>query len=64
MQRILVSGGTSTLGQAICRLAVSQGSLVYFGYATSEEKVKDLHKELVSYLITLHLDLRNDNRIK
>lgn len=64
MQRILVSGGTSTLGQAICRLAVSQGSLVYCGYATSEEKVKALHKELGSSLIPVHLDVRNDNSIE
>ncbi len=63
MRTILVSGGTSTLGSAICKCFIESGDLVYAAYASSREKAEELADRLGPSLIPLHLDVQDTQSI-
>lgn len=64
MHNVLVSGGTSTLGEAVCRSFVLQGSTVFCAYTSSFEKAKALQEELGPSLVPIHLDVCNQGSIE
>ncbi len=64
MHTVLVSGGTSNLGEAICRSFVLQGSRVFCGYTSSSEKAKALQEELGLLLVPVHLDVCNQGSVE
>lgn len=59
MKHVLVSGGTSTLGTAICKLFIAEGHTVYCGYSSSEHKALKLQQELGPFLKPVFLDVRD-----
>ncbi|MBZ4673552.1 MAG: 3-oxoacyl-(acyl-carrier-protein) reductase, partial [Spirochaeta sp.] len=63
MRSILVSGGTSTLGRAICERFVKAGERVYCGYASSRKTAYELAASCGSSLIPLHLDIQDAGSI-
>lgn len=63
MKTVLVSGGTSTLGRAICTRFVADGYTVYCAYASSKEKATALSASLGPSLIPLHLDVQDQESI-
>lgn len=63
MRSILVSGGTSTLGRAICERFVKAGERVYCGYASNRETADELAASYGSSLIPLHLDIQDAGSI-
>ncbi len=63
MKTVLVSGGTSTLGRAICTRFVEEGYMVYCAYAASKEKATSLAASLGPSLIPLHLDVQDKQSI-
>lgn len=46
MQKILVTGATGSLGEAIVKEFSSQGYFVYIHYNSNEEKAKEILKEI------------------
>jgi len=63
MRTILVSGGTSTLGRAICEQFVRAGDWVYCGYVSNKETAEALADSYGSSLIPLHLDIQDPKSI-
>lgn len=63
MKTMLISGGTSTIGEATVRLFVERGWSVYLGYNTNEEKAKVLEKELAPSVSAVKLNVRDTNSI-
>ena len=63
MKTVLVSGGTSTLGRALCTRFVEEGYMVYCAYASSKEKAISLSASLGPSLIPLHLDVQDETSI-
>lgn len=61
---VLVSGGTSTLGSAICRHFVARGDRVLCGYHSAVERARLLREELGNQLIPLPLDLQDPAMIE
>lgn len=59
MRSILVSGGTSTLGRAICELFVKAGEKVYCGYASNRETADEMADSYGSSLIPIHLNVQD-----
>jgi NAD(P)-dependent dehydrogenase (short-subunit alcohol dehydrogenase family) len=56
--KILVTGGTGYLGEAICRACVGYGARVFFTWHANEEKATLLEKEL-SGSRAIRLDIRD-----
>lgn len=63
MKYVLVSGGTSTLGKAICKLFIAEGQTVYCAYSSSEQKALELQQELGPLLKPVFLDVRDQTSI-
>ncbi len=63
MHTIMVSGGTSTLGRAICERFVKAGERVYCGYASNKKTADELADSYGSSLIPIHLDIQNPESI-
>lgn len=57
MKHVLVSGGTSTLGRAICSTFIAEGAIVYCGFSSSVRKAQELVQEFGPSLIPLYLDV-------
>ena len=58
MKTILVSGGSSTLGSAICRHFIARGDRVLCAYHMSGDQARLLSEELGPRLRPLALDLQ------
>ncbi|NLE16290.1 MAG: SDR family oxidoreductase [Spirochaetales bacterium] len=63
MRHVLVSGGTSTLGKAICSMFIAEGAIVYCGYSSSEQKAQELVRQLGPSLVPLLLDVTDQATI-
>lgn len=63
MKRILVSGGTSTLGSAICRHFALRGDRVYCAYHNNSDRAQRLAEELGPLLVPVHLDVADPDSI-
>lgn len=63
MKTVLVSGGSSTLGRAICTKFVEDGYMVYCAYASSKEKALSLSTSLGPSLVPLPLDVQDEASI-
>jgi len=63
MSTVLVSGGASTLGRAICRRFCQAGATVYAGYASSVAQAQALQEQLGPALIPIHLDVQDQTSI-
>ena len=63
MKHVLVSGGTSTLGKAICSMFIAEGARVYCGYSSSEQKAQELVRQLGPSLIPVLLDVTDQASI-
>lgn len=63
MKYVLVSGGTSTLGKAICKLFIAEEQTVYCAYSSSEQKALELQQELGPLLKPVFLDVRDQSSI-
>lgn len=61
---VLVSGGTSTLGSAICRHFVGRGDRVLCGYHRSGERAHTLEEELGPLLVPTRLDLQDPGSVE
>ncbi|MGH0052337.1 MAG: SDR family NAD(P)-dependent oxidoreductase [Sphaerochaetaceae bacterium] len=59
MRTILVSGGTSTLGKAICERLSKAGEQVYCGYASNKDTAVELAAIYGPSLIPIHLDVQD-----
>ncbi len=57
MRHVLVSGGTSTLGNAICSAFIAEGAIVYCGYSSGEQKALELVQQFGPSLIPVQLDV-------
>ncbi len=64
MRTVLVTGGTSNLGSAICRLFIQEGEHVIATYAHNREGALALKKELGDRLAIEELDLLEEGSIK
>lgn len=64
MRRVLVSGGTSTLGISICKKFVEAGDYVYCGYSTSRQKALALRSALGPTLFPTPLDVCSETSIE
>lgn len=63
MRTVLVTGGTSNLGQAICRSFIQGGDSVIATYAHNREGAIRLKRELGEKLTILELDLLKEESI-
>ncbi len=61
---ILVSGGTSTLGSALCSYFVSRGDRVLCTYHRSEKQAFDLAASLGPLLVPIAMDLQDSDSIE
>ncbi|MGI6438356.1 MAG: SDR family oxidoreductase [Sphaerochaeta sp.] len=64
MKTMLISGGTSTIGEAAVRYFTQKGWHVYFGYNTGKEKAEALEAELGPSAAALHLNVQDKDSIK
>lgn len=64
MRTVLVTGGTSNLGRAICRLFIQEGEQVIATYAHNREGALALKDELGDRLTIEELDLCKEESIK
>jgi len=64
MRTVLVTGGTSNLGKAICRSFIEEGDSVIATYAHNREGAELLKRELGDRLAILELDLLKEESIK
>lgn len=64
MRTVLVTGGTSNLGMAICRTFIEGGDSVIATYAHNREGAEALQRELGDRLSILELDLLDEESIK
>ncbi len=64
MKTILVSGGSSTLGSAICRHFIARGDRVLCAYHMSGDQARRLSEELGPRLRPLALDLQDPDSAK
>ncbi len=63
MRTVLVTGGTSNLGRAICRLYIQEGDQVTATYAHNREGALALKRELGDRLTIEELDLLDERSI-
>ena len=63
MRTVLVTGGTSNLGRAICRSFIEEGESVIATYAHNREGAENLKSELGDRLTILKLDLLKEESI-
>ncbi|MBI9093834.1 MAG: SDR family oxidoreductase [Sphaerochaeta sp.] len=63
MRTVLVTGGTSNLGKAICRSFIQEGDSVIATYAHNREGAEELRKELGDRLTILELDLLKEESV-
>ncbi|NLK13248.1 MAG: SDR family oxidoreductase [Spirochaetales bacterium] len=63
MKTMLISGGTSTIGEAAVRYFTQRGWHVYLGYNTGKEKAEALEEELAPSVTALHLDVQDKSSI-
>lgn len=63
MKHVLVSGGTSTLGKAVCSRFIAEGAMVYCGYSSGEQKAQELVRQLGSFLVPVRLDVTDQASI-
>jgi len=64
MKTVLVTGGTSNLGKAICKAFIDSGDSVIATYAHNREGAEDLRRELGDRVTILELDLLEEESIK
>ncbi len=64
MRTVLVTGGTSNLGKAICRSFIQGGDSVIATYAHNREGAEKLKRELGDRLTIKELDLLKEESIK
>jgi NAD(P)-dependent dehydrogenase (short-subunit alcohol dehydrogenase family) len=64
MRTVLVTGGTSNLGMAICRAFIEEGDSVIATYAHNREGAESLRSELGDRLSILELDLLKEESVK
>ena len=64
MKTMLISGGTSTIGEAAVRYFTQKGWHVYFGYNTAKKKAEALEAELGPSAAALHLNVQDKDSIK
>ena len=64
MRTVLVTGGTSNLGTAICRTFIEAGDSVIATYAHNRDGAESLRKELGDRLAIQKLDLLEEESIK
>lgn len=64
MQKILVTGATGSLGEAIVKEFSSQGYFVYIHYNSNEEKAKEILKEIDNNGAILTFNARDKNSIE
>lgn len=60
--KLLVSGGTGYLGEAICRACSGYGAQVFFTWHTNQEKAGQLEKELPGSR-AISLDIRDQAKV-
>lgn len=63
MRTVLVTGGTSNLGEAICRQFIHAGDSVICTYAHSKERAEQLREELGPKLTIMALDLLKEESV-
>lgn len=63
MKTVLVTGGTSTLGKAVCERFHKEGYMVYCGYASSSLKALQLQGAMGNNLIPVPLDVLDNESI-
>ncbi len=63
MKTVLVTGGTSTLGIAICKRFLKEGFTVYCAFSSSAEKAQHMRDESGNSLIPMHLDVLDKDSI-
>lgn len=61
-QKVLVSGGTGYLGEAICRACAGYGAEVFFTWHANEEKATQLTAELAGSR-AIRLDIRDQAKV-
>ena len=64
MKTMLISGGTSTIGEAAVRYFTQKGWHVYFGYNTGKKKAEALEAELGPSAAALQLNVQDKDSIK
>ena len=64
MQKVLVTGATGSLGEAIVKEFSSQGYFVYIHYNSNEEKAKEILKEIDNNGAILTFNARDKNSIE
>ena len=62
MKKVLVTGSTGAIGEAICRYFHNNGYFVYLHYRSNEKKVKELEKELKNSQI-VHFDILDTDEV-
>lgn len=63
MKTVLVTGGTSNLGKAICRSFIQKGDSVIATYAHNREGAEELKRELGDRLTIAELDLLKEESV-
>ena len=63
MKTMLISGGTSTIGEAAVRHFVHNGWHVWFGYDTAREKAEALEEEFGPSAVAFRLNVRDNGSI-
>ena len=63
MRTVLVTGGTSNLGKAICQSFIQGGDSVIATYAHNREGAEELRRELGDRLTILELDLLKEESV-
>lgn len=64
MQKVLVTGATGSLGEAIVKEFASHGYFVYIHYNSNKNKAEDILREINSSGEILTFDIRNKDSIK
>ena len=64
MKRMLISGGTSTIGRAAVAAFVEEGWFVYLGYNANREGAHELAREYPAAVMALHIDLQDSSTIE
>ncbi|MFA5698931.1 MAG: SDR family NAD(P)-dependent oxidoreductase, partial [Sphaerochaeta sp.] len=64
MKRMLISGGTSTIGRAAVAAFVEEGWYVYLGYHTNKEGAETLATEYPTSVQAIHVNLQDSSTIE
>ena len=64
MQKVLVTGATGSLGEAIVKEFAEQGYFVYIHYNSNREKAQNILKEIDNHGEILTFDIKNAESVK